>query len=197
VTVGMRVLHRMCGRNRFRDPAHHPGQIENAQKNQHQPNRQLHRETDPRWNDETEQDDRGTHNKNRDCVTHAPEDPNQRRMADASLAGHNRSHSDDVVRIRRVAHAEKKSKSNDGKQSDHLFSDRRASASTRAAAFEKLQIFDHSVPGLSRQFENFHARSHRLDVASRRGFVKFYRSAEIRLLLKIVGCLRGLPSPSG
>jgi hypothetical protein len=36
-------------------------------------------------------------------------------MADASLTAHNRRYSDDMIRIGRVAHAEKKAKSNDGK----------------------------------------------------------------------------------
>jgi hypothetical protein len=54
-------------------------------------------------------------------MAQAPEDSDQSCMADASLAAHNRRYRDDVVRIGRVAHAEKKAKYNDGKQSDHLF----------------------------------------------------------------------------
>ena len=46
--------------------------------------------------------------------------PDQSRMADASLAAHDRRDGDDVVRIGRVAHAEKKSERDDGEQSDHI-----------------------------------------------------------------------------
>jgi hypothetical protein len=62
-------------------------------------------------------------------MTQAPEDPNQNRMAHASLPAHDRRYRDDVVRIGRVAHPEKKAKSHDGKKSDHLFSDRSGDAS--------------------------------------------------------------------
>src|ERR1700676_4394870 len=60
VSGGMRVLRGMQGRNCLRYPAHDPGQIQNSQKNQHQANRQFHCETNPRWNDKTEQDDSRT-----------------------------------------------------------------------------------------------------------------------------------------
>jgi hypothetical protein len=56
-------------------------------------------------------------------------------MADASLAAHNRRYRDDVVRIGRVAHAEKKAKCNNGKQSDHLFSTRGSGAKAYVPAF--------------------------------------------------------------
>src|ERR1700730_4134639 len=49
-----------------------------------------------------------------------------------------------------------------------------------APAFEKIQIFIHSFSGFGRQFENFHAWPHRLDVAFCGCFVKFYCSGEIR-----------------
>ena len=57
-------------------------------------------------------------------MAHSPEHSNQCRVANASLAAHDCRYRDDVVRIGRVPHAEKKTKSNDGKHSDHLYLDR-------------------------------------------------------------------------
>jgi len=57
---------------------------------------------------------------------------------------------------------------------------RSSEAGAHAPEFEKLQILGNSYPGLGRQFENFPAWPHGLNVASRRGFVKFHSSDEIR-----------------
>jgi hypothetical protein len=56
-------------------------------------------------------------------MTETPEDANQSRVANTSLAAHNRRYRDDVVRIGSVPHAQKETENNDGEQSDHLFSD--------------------------------------------------------------------------
>jgi hypothetical protein len=101
-------------------------------------------------------------------------------MADASLAAHDRRHSDDVVRIGRVPHAQKEAERNNREQCDHLFSNRGRGAKVNAAAFKKLQILGHSFTRFGQQFENLHAWPHRLDVASRGRFVKFYGRGEIR-----------------
>src|SRR5208282_2379984 len=85
---------------------------------------------------ETKQDDCRTNNENRNRVSQTPKDTNQSSSADASLPAHNRRYRDDVIRIGRVAHAEKKAKSNDGNESDHLFSDL-GGARTHAPAFER------------------------------------------------------------
>jgi hypothetical protein len=52
-------------------------------------------------------------------------------MTDRSLAAHNRGYGDDVVWVGRVAHAEKKTKSNDRKERNHFIQ-------TAAAALERV-----------------------------------------------------------
>ena len=120
MSVEMRVLSLLQGRNRFRYPAHDPREIQSAQQNQHQAHGKFHREANSCRDYEPEQDDCRTNDENRDRVTQAPERANQRRLADASLTAHNRRYRDDMVRISRVAHAEKKTKRKDGKKGDHL-----------------------------------------------------------------------------
>jgi hypothetical protein len=58
-------------------------------------------------------------------------------MVDGSLAAHNRGDRDDMVRIGRVAHAEKKAKNTDGKQGDHFPKLRR-----RCYAVASFNIFE-------------------------------------------------------
>src|SRR5260370_42492323 len=60
--------------------------------------------------------------KNGNGVTQAPKDADQGCMPDTTLTTYNRRDSDDMVGIGRVAHAEKKAKSNYGEQWDHIFS---------------------------------------------------------------------------
>jgi hypothetical protein len=118
--VEMRVLSLLQGRNRFRYPAHDPREIQSSQQNQHQADGKFHRETNSCRNHKPEQDDCRTNSENRDRVTQAPERANQRRLADASLTAHNGRYGDDMVRISRVAHAEKKTKRKDGEKRDHF-----------------------------------------------------------------------------
>jgi len=67
-------------------------------------------------------------------------------MADASLAV-TIVYRDDVVRIGRVAHAEKKAKRNDGKQRDHL-------SQTAAAARDRMRRVSRNSED-SNQFRRF------------------------------------------
>ena len=115
MSVGMRVLFQPHGRERFGNPPHYAGQIQNSQKNQHQADRQFHREPDSRRDHEAEQNNRQTNHENRNRVPQSPKDANKSCVLDTSLPADDCCYSDDVVRIRRVAHAEKKPKSDDGK----------------------------------------------------------------------------------
>ena len=120
MSVEMRVLSLLQGRSRLRYPAHNSREIQSSQQNQHQAHGKFHREANSCRDHKPEQDDCGTNSENRNRVTEAPERANQRRLADASLTAHNRRYGDDMVRISRVAHAEKKTKRKDGKKGDHL-----------------------------------------------------------------------------
>ena len=124
VSMGMRVKSRPRGPEVFRNPAHSPREIQNSEKNQHKANRELHGETDSRWNCDAEQDDCGAHGENRYGVTEPPESTDQSALTNAALAADDRRDRDDVVRIGSVAHAEEEAESNDGEKSDHLFLDR-------------------------------------------------------------------------
>ena len=135
VSMGMRVMSELRGREEFRNPAHDPREIQNSEKNQHKANRELHGETDWRWNYQAEQNDCGADDENRDGVTEPPEDANQSCLVNAALAADDRGDRDDVVRIGSVAHAEEETESNDGEESDHLFSDRGRGAGTCAPIF--------------------------------------------------------------
>ena len=121
MSVEMRVLSLLQGRNRLCYPAHDPREIQSSQENQHQAHGKFHREANSCRDHKPEQDDCRTNSENRDRVTQAPERANQRRLADASLTAHNGRYGDDMVRISRVAHAEKKTKRKDGEKRDHLF----------------------------------------------------------------------------
>ena len=109
------MLSRLERCNCFRNPAHDSRQIENPQEDQHQANRQFHRETNPGWNHQAKQNDCRTNKENSDGVTQAPEDSNQGGLPNTPLAAHDRGHSDNMVGIGGVAHAEKKAESNNGK----------------------------------------------------------------------------------
>jgi hypothetical protein len=61
-----------------------------------------------------------------------------------------------------------------------IFSNRGRGKRVTAPALKKPQLFGHSFSGFGRQFESLHAWPHRLDVASRGRFVKFYGRGEIR-----------------
>src|SRR5580765_6873077 len=88
MSVEMRVLSLLQGRNCLRYPSHDSREIQSAQQNQHQAYGKFHREANSCRDDKSEQDDCRTNNENRYGVTQAPECANQRRLADASLTAH-------------------------------------------------------------------------------------------------------------
>jgi len=132
VSMGMRVRSELRGRQVFRNPAHSPCEIQDSENNQHKANRELHGETDSRWNYDAEQDNCGAHDENRYGVTEPPESTDQSALTNAALAADDRRDRDDVVRIGSVAHAEEEAESDDGEKSDHSFLDRSSSPEARA-----------------------------------------------------------------
>src|SRR5580704_18371015 len=55
------------------DPLQHPGEIQNAKKNQHQPHGKFHREADTRGNHPAEKYDSASYHENRKRMTNTPE----------------------------------------------------------------------------------------------------------------------------
>ena len=120
VRVSMRMRGIGGGRERLGDPARESGKIQNSQQDQHQADRQLHGEAEPRRNHHSEKNDRRAHQKNRDGMAQSPEHADQSSLTYAALPAHDGGDGDHVVRVGGVAHAKEKSQRDDGEQSDHL-----------------------------------------------------------------------------
>jgi len=103
----------------LRDPAHHAGKIQDAQKNEHEANRKLHRKAEARRNNDAEQNDERSDQENCDGMAESPKDADERGAANGALAAHDGSHGDDVISVRRMAHAEKESQRDNRKKRNH------------------------------------------------------------------------------
>ncbi len=101
------------------DASRYAGQIEDAEQDQHQADRQLHGEADARRNDHVEQNNGGADTEDGDGMADAPKGANDRGLPDAALPADNRGNSDDVIRVRRMAHAENKSQTDCCQQIHH------------------------------------------------------------------------------
>src|ERR1700741_1252120 len=107
--VSVRVRMRSARAEILRDPAHHAGKIQYAQKNEHEADRKLHRKAEARRNNDAEQNDERSDQKDCDGVAESPKDADERRAPDCALAADDRGDGDDVIGVRRMAHAEKES----------------------------------------------------------------------------------------
>ena len=96
------------------DRAPHPCQGENAEQDQHDADREFHRQTEPRRNDDPEHDDRCTDRHDRDGVSYAPGGADQRRARHAALAADDRRDGDDVVGVGRMPHPEEEAEKQEG-----------------------------------------------------------------------------------
>ena len=126
--VSMRMRRIRGGRERLGHPARESSKVQNSQQDQHQPDRQLHGESEPRRNHHSEKNDRRAHQKNCDGMTQSPQHSDQSRVTYAALPAHNRGDGDHVVRIGGMPHPQEKSQRDNGEQSDHLLSQIAASA---------------------------------------------------------------------
>jgi hypothetical protein len=118
-------------------------------------------------------------------------------MADASLAAHNRRYRNDVVRIGRVAHAEKKAKRNDGKQRDHL-------SQTAAAARERVRWRSRTLRILTNSLDFRHALRSVLAGDSANHFAKYaiaftnrFNSAKTGVRIKMRNVQEGIDEARG
>ena len=114
------MLHRVRGREGFRQPAHDAGKIQNSEEDEHQADGELHGEADASGNDDAEEDDGGADGENRERVAESPENADEGGVADAALAADDGGDGDDVVGIGGVTHAEEETENDDRDESDHF-----------------------------------------------------------------------------
>src|SRR5690242_5994914 len=100
-----------CNRHRAEESC----QVHETQNDEHDSDGEFHAEADAGRNDEIEKDDRRAHNEDGAGVTYAPEGTDERGASEISLARHDSSNGDDVVRIGGMAHAEEESQRDNGK----------------------------------------------------------------------------------
>jgi hypothetical protein len=82
--------------------------VEHAEQDEHERDRELHGEADARGKDDTEENDRAAHEHDGERVADPPECADEARRPNRFFAAHDRRHGDHVIGIGRVAHAEKK-----------------------------------------------------------------------------------------
>src|SRR5580704_13231231 len=118
--VSMRVRGISGGRKRLGDPARESREIQEAEKDQHQADGQLHGEAEPGRNDHSKKNNCRADQKNREGMSEAPQHADQSSVSYAALPAHDGGDGDHVVGVGGVTHTEKKSQGDDGEQSDHL-----------------------------------------------------------------------------
>jgi hypothetical protein len=122
ISVGVRmgVNNFSCVINRAgRQGTQKPGYVQHSKDNEHDRDRQLHTETDPHRNHETEKNDSGADHEDGESVAEAPESSDQCGPQAVALIGDDGCNRDDVVRVSGVAHPQKEADCEDGEKSDH------------------------------------------------------------------------------
>src|SRR5450432_1829330 len=107
VNVGVVAGHLGMGGGKFLgDPGHRAGEIEDAEKDQHQADGKFHGQAYARGDGEVEKDDPGAYDQNGYGMAYAPEDADQAGFPDGALAAHDGGNRDNVVGVGGMAHAE-------------------------------------------------------------------------------------------
>ncbi len=106
----------VSGRESVGDPLRDPGKVEHTQQNQHQADREFHRQPNLYWNYQVEENNSGSNYQNRQRMAKPPEGADQAGMTNAVLAAYDRGDGDDVVGIGGVPHPEEESESDNGEQ---------------------------------------------------------------------------------
>ena len=113
--VGMRSGHwGMAGRKFFAEPFHGTREVENAEQNEHQADGKFQGQAGARRNHQTEENDGGPDDSNREGVAAAPEDADSAGFGDGALAADDSGNGNDMIGIGGVAHAEKKTDRKNG-----------------------------------------------------------------------------------
>ncbi len=134
VDVGVRSRHaRVAGRELFAEPFHRSGEIENAEQNEHQAYGEFHGQARAGRYHYAEEDDGASDNGNGERVTAAPEDADQARFEDGTLAADDGGNGNDVIGIGGVTHPEKKTDEKNGESARqwHTPNDLKAASSSQ------------------------------------------------------------------
>jgi len=185
VTVAVRVRVKRAVRRRecFGDPAHHSGEIQNSQKNQHQADGEFHGKADSCGDDNSEKDDGGADDEDRDGVAKAPEGADYGGVADAALAAHDGGHRDYVIGVGGMAHAEEEAKSDNGEECDHLLETAATREVARRRSSSRLYPINRSACGFplapweAAEFEECIESRDSSSRVSRRQLVQSHRAA--------------------
>ena len=101
------------------DPTHDPRQVQNPQYHQHEPDRQLHSQTDARRDDDAEQNNGRTHHKDCQRMTESPEGTDQCRVLHALLPAYDGGNGNNVIRVGGVPHSKKKAQDDNREERNH------------------------------------------------------------------------------
>ena len=110
---------RMRGREFLAEPLGDAGQVENAEKDEHEADSEFHGESDARGNHDIKKDDGGADEDDGDGVTESPVCTDESGAGEGTLAAYNRRDGDDVIGIGSMAHAEKEADRENGKSAEH------------------------------------------------------------------------------
>ena len=110
---------RMRGGEFFADPLGGAGEVENAEKNEHEADGKFHGEAETRGNDEIKEDDSGADDDNGDGVAESPEGADEGGFGEGALAADDGRDGDYVVGIGGMAHTEKEADSENGETAEH------------------------------------------------------------------------------
>ena len=105
---------RVAGCEFFTEPLHGAGQIESAEKNQHQAYGKFHGETGAGRDDYAEKDDGAANDGDGQRVTATPEDADEAGFGDGAFAADDGGNGNDVIRIGGVAHPEEEADGENG-----------------------------------------------------------------------------------
>ena len=127
VAVNIRTV-RVCvpgGRRRSKtlgDPARDAHQVQQAQQNQHNTDRQFHSQAEARRNYEIKHNDRSADGHDGEGVSDSPECSDEGGTADGSLPGDDGTHGNDMVRVGSMTHTQQKSEQCDCDKAVHVSS---------------------------------------------------------------------------
>lgn len=113
------LMLRMRGREAVAQPVHRPGQIEYAQKNQHERDGEFERESQPRWNHNSKENDRSADDQNGERMADSPQDSDPTSAENRALAAHDGGDGNDMVGIGSVAHAKEEADADDEQDARH------------------------------------------------------------------------------
>ena len=110
---------RMRGGEFFAEPLGDAGEVENAEKDEHEADGKLHGEAKARRDHEIEKDNGCAHDDDSDGVAEPPEGADEGGFGEGALAADDGGDGDDMVGIGSMAHAEEETDGENGKTAEH------------------------------------------------------------------------------